>query len=106
MVLPKHLLALAVLMTAFPAAAEEGEIVLRVGGTAGTPFTADCELKRDGGMHGFSVEDVVPFEATYTGTGLGCRVTASGTVDVSVSKGGSSSRSRISGGTARVNVGS
>jgi hypothetical protein len=48
----------------------------------------------------------VPFEASYVGSGLVCSVSSGSRIDVEVAKGGSSSRSSVSGGTARVNVGS
>lgn len=88
------------------AVAQDGDIVLRVGGADGAAFKADCELKSAEGTQTFSVEQTVPFEASYSGSGLSCSVSSRSQIDVEVAKGGSSSRSRISGGTARVNVGS
>ncbi|MEQ8357149.1 MAG: hypothetical protein RH942_16555 [Kiloniellaceae bacterium] len=87
-------------------AAEAGDIVLRIGGPAGTAFSADCEVKKPGGTEVFTVEQSVPYEATYSGGGLSCRITAEGTIDVEVVKGGSSSRISTSGGSVNVNVGS
>jgi hypothetical protein len=87
-------------------AAEEGDIVLRIGGTAGAPFAAACELKAAGGTQAFSIDRTIPFEATYVGSGLSCQITAKAAIEVQLVKGGSSSNSSSSGGVVRVNVGS
>jgi len=93
--------------TAAPAcAAEEGDIVLHVGGAAGASFTAACDLKTASGKQAFSIDQRIPFDATYVGTGLSCRITAKSAIDVELVKGGSRSRSSSSGGVVRVNVGS
>lgn len=88
------------------AVAQDGDIVLRIGGAEGAAFKADCELKSAEGTQTFSVEQTVPFEASYSGSGLVCSVSSSSRIEVEVAKGGSSSRSSVSSGTVRVNVGS
>jgi hypothetical protein len=105
--LPLPLLAALLATLATPAsAAEKGEIVLHVGGAAGTAFSADCELKTADGKKAFSIDQPVPFDATYVGSGLSCRIAARSAIEVTVVKGGSSSRSSTSGGVINVNVGS
>jgi hypothetical protein len=88
------------------AAAQDGEIVLRVDGTPGAAFSADCELKTTGGNSAFSLDEAMPFEATYVGTGLVCRIRADGPIEAEAAMGGSRSRSSTSGGSVRVNIGS
>jgi hypothetical protein len=103
------LLAFASLLTgvAAPAgAAQEGDIVLHIGGTSGATFAAACELKTAGETQAFSIDEKIPFDATYVGTGLSCRITAKATIEVRLVKGDSSSNSSSSGGVVRVNVGS
>ena len=63
-------------LAAGPASAEEGEIRLNIGGTAGTPSTADCKLKKDAGSEAFAFKEIVPFKATYSGSGLSCEIIA------------------------------
>jgi hypothetical protein len=103
------LLTLASLLTgsAAPAgAAQEGDIVLHIDGTAGATFAAACELKTAGQTQAFSIDEKIPFDATYVGSGLSCRITAKANIDVQLVKGGSRSNSSSSGGVVRVNVGS
>lgn len=107
MTLSKAAVALLAIMAAAStrALAQDGDILLRIGGAEGARFKADCELKSAEGTQTFSVEQAVPFEASYSGSGLICSVSSGSQIDVEVAKGGSSSRSSVSGGTARVNVG-
>jgi hypothetical protein len=88
------------------AVAQDGDIVLRIGGAEGAVFKADCELKSAEGTQTFSVEQTVPFEASYVGSGLVCSVSSGSRIDVEVAKGGCAARCCVSSGTARVNVGS
>jgi hypothetical protein len=92
--------------TAGPVSAEEGQIRLNIGGTAGTPFTADCKLKKDGGAEAFAFKEIVPFRASYSGTGLSCEIIAPGAIEVELVKGGSRSSSSVSRGSVNVNIGS
>lgn len=87
-------------------AAEDEDIVVHIGGAAGAAFSADCELTTASGRKEFSIDQPVPFDATYVGTGLRCRITAKSAIEVEVVKGGSRSHSRISGGVVMVNIGS
>lgn len=107
--LPYRLLVAGAAMTTMAsslAMAAEEEILLRVGGAEGTSFTADCSLSRAGGSESFTVEQSVPFEARYSGRGLSCRISSQSAIEIEVVKGGSRSRSSISGGVVHVNVGS
>jgi len=108
MTLSKTAVALLAIMAAASTrtVAQDGDILLRVGGAEGTSFTAECRLKQAGGTESFTVEQTVPFEAHYSGSGLSCSISSQSAIEVEVVKGGSRSRSSISGGRVNVNVGS
>jgi hypothetical protein len=88
------------------AVAADGDIVLRISGDAGSSFTADCTLKSADGESSFTLAEPLPFERQFAGSGLRCRVTASGAIEVEVLTGGNRSRTRSSGGAVTVSVGS
>jgi hypothetical protein len=89
-----------------PAVAADGDIFLRISGDAGSTFSADCTLKSADGERSFTLAEPLPFERQFAGSGLRCRVTASGAIEVEVLQGGNRSRSRSSGGVVTVSVGS
>jgi len=88
------------------AASGDEAITLRVTGEAGMPFSAECTLKSAGGERTISVAQPAPYEAELVGSGLRCRIEASGPIEVEIVKGGNVSRTRSAGGRIQVSVGS
>lgn len=87
------------------AAAQAGDIVLRIGGERGG-FTAECVLKTGDGEESFTLDESLPFERTFAGNALRCRIEAASAFAVEVVKDGNRSRTRSSGGVVTVSVGS
>lgn len=87
------------------AAAQSSDIVLRIGGERGG-FSADCVLKTADGEESFTLDEPLPFERTFSGTALRCRIEAAEAFAVEVVKDGNRSRTRSSGGVVTVSVGS
>jgi len=89
-----------------PGFAADAEIVLRITGDAGSTFSADCTLMAVDGESSFTLAEPLPFERQFAGSGLRCRITASGAIEVEVLKGGNRSRTRSSGGVVTMSIGS
>jgi hypothetical protein len=81
------------------------DIVLRISGEGGS-FTAVCVLKTAAGADSFALEETLPYERSFAGNGLRCRIEAAGAFAVEVVQGSNRSRTRSSGGVVTVSVGS
>lgn len=86
-------------------AAQDGDILLRVSGEGGA-FSAACVLMTTAGDEDFTLEEPLPYEQSFAGNGLRCRIESATAFAVEVVKGNSRSRTRSSGGVVTVSVGS
>lgn len=82
------------------------EIVIRATGAEGARLDGECLVKTTTGERSLTVASPLPFEQRVDGAGLSCRLAATGSADIEVRAGGNVSRTRTSGGTVRLSIGS
>ena len=98
----------AMVLFAAPPARADGISLSVTSPDGATAFTAECTITGPGGERTESYDQTTPLEAAFEAAkGLRCRVDSDGTIEVVVrGAGGNVSRSRTSGGTVTIAVGS
>jgi len=86
-------------------AAEDGTVVLAVGGRAGVTVEGTCLVRTGAGEVSEAIAAAaVPFERRWRASGLRCELEADGPATIDVSRGGNRSRTATSGGRTVIDV--
>jgi hypothetical protein len=85
-------------------AADEGTVVLAVGGRAGVKVVGTCLVRAASGEVSEAIDAAVPFERRWRASGVRCELQADGPATIDVGRGGNRSRTATSGGRTVIDV--